>query len=462
MPACGFRLVVVLALLAAGAPGAHAQDFVRLRVFVVTSATSTTLTIEGATVTNLVASGQSAAGQLTISGGKVTLLVPAVGRQTQLTLDVVLTDVTTQSEVSWRVETLGISRVSLEVYNVNDLALARLVDRFDTTRRSAQFFTRGDLLRDNGPLGAGVVPSRLVLAHYYPWFDRGTWSHPWLLDQPGRPYSTDDSSDVTRIFDEAKAAGLDGLVVSWQGREFEDGWNHRRMLVALDAAQHAGLRASVLLETTVANPRHSQVDTPVDPEVVLAWLRDVLRLYAPHPAYLRADGRPVVFVYAANRLKGPVWAAILDALAADGFEPMLIAENTKSNWLESFAGQFDYASNRFTPSEIASFDREQALRIQSFHLLPGKGARRIWAATVSPGYDDTRLDDGRAVRVTPREQGAYYDAQWQAAFDSGADWILVTSWNEWWENTQIEPSALYGDAYARRTRTWADAFRARP
>jgi len=112
--------------------------------------------------------------------------------------------------------------------------------------------------------------------------------------------------------------------------------------------------------------------------------------------------------------------------------------------------------------EIASFDREQALRIQSFHLLPGKGARRIWAATVSPGYDDTRLDDGRAVRVTPREQGAYYDAQWQAAFASGADWVLVTSWNEWWENSQIEPSALYGDFYVGRTRAWADAFRARP
>jgi len=35
----------------------------------------------------------------------------------------------------------------------------------------------------------------------------------------------------------------------------------------------------------------------------------------------------------------------------------------------------------------------------------------------------------------------------------------VTSWNEWWENTEIEASARYGTAYLERTRVWADAFK---
>jgi hypothetical protein len=80
------------------------------------------------------------------------------------------------------------------------------------------------------------------------------------------------------------------------------------------------------------------------------------------------------------------------------------------------------------------------------------GARRVFAATVSPGYDDTHLGDSSSHRVTDRAGGAYYEAQWTAALDGVPDWILITSWNEWYENTGIEPSVLYGDSYLRRAR----------
>jgi hypothetical protein len=62
--------------------------------------------------------------------------------------------------------------------------------------------------------------------------------------------------------------------------------------------------------------------------------------------------------------------------------------------------------------------------------------------------------------VSERQNGAYYDTQWRSALQAGADWVVVTSWNEWWENTQIEPSEKYGDFYATRTKEWAVRFRA--
>ena len=40
---------------------------------------------------------------------------------------------------------------------------------------------------------------------------------------------------------------------------------------------------------------------------------------------------------------------------------------------------------------------------------------------------------------------------------SRPDWIFIATWNEWWENTHIEPSRLYGDQYLRIT--W-DQYRA--
>ncbi len=37
--------------------------------------------------------------------------------------------------------------------------------------------------------------------------------------------------------------------------------------------------------------------------------------------------------------------------------------------------------------------------------------------------------------------------------------MLITSWNEWWENTEIEPGQRFGDSYLGATRDWATRFR---
>jgi hypothetical protein len=301
-----------------------------------------------------------------------------------------------------------------------------------------------------------------VLAHYYPWFDRATWASPLLVDRPQEEYSTEDPADVRRVADDAARAGLDGLVVSWQGLDYQGGWNHRRMLVALDAAAQARLRIAALLETTVANPEHEQTGVPADPDTVEAWMNDIVRAYGSHPAYLRVDDRPVVFVYSVPRLRVSEWADVVAGVRASGPPPLLIGDATRSVWLPSFDGQFDYASNRHELDNVAAFQLDHGLRVRTYHLLGNTGPRRLWAATVSPGYDDRALaaTDGRSPRVTERRNGAYYDAQWRAALQAGADWVVVTSWNEWWENTHIEPSVRYGDFYARRTREWAARFRA--
>ena len=111
------------------------------------------------------------------------------------------------------------------------------------------------------------------------------------------------------------------------------------------------------------------------------------------PCHLRVRWR--------NRLKPAQWTDLLGQLRTTGRNPLLIAENTSSNWLTPFDGEFDYASSRSTVAEIFDFDRRETSRVRTYNLLgDNAGPRRIWAATVSPGYDDTRLADGRQPRVT--------------------------------------------------------------
>ena len=103
--------------------------------------------------------------------------------------------------------------------------------------------------------------------------------------------------------------------------------------------------------------------------------------------------------------------------------------------------------------------RAESLRVRTFNLLREGDRRRVWVASVTPGFDDSHLVDRRTPRIVDRSNGGVYDDQWSKAVDTGADWVVVTSWNEWWENTEIEPGQRYGRAYLERTKFWADAFK---
>jgi glycoprotein endo-alpha-1,2-mannosidase len=78
---------------------------------------------------------------------------------------------------------------------------------------------------------------------------------------------------------------------------------------------------------------------------------------------------------------------------------------------------------------------------------------------VAPGFDD------RVIRVPgtviPRAGGATYDATWRSALAAEPAAVLVASWNEWHEGSEIEASLEHGTRYLEATRAWAERFRAR-
>jgi hypothetical protein len=65
----------------------------------------------------------------------------------------------------------------------------------------------------------------------------------------------------------------------------------------------------------------------------------------------------------------------------------------------------------------------------------------IWVAPVAPGFD-ARQVGGRSV--VDRRDGETLRRSWQGALATVPDLIGVISWNEWSENTFIEPSVGLG------------------
>jgi glycosyl hydrolase family 99 len=435
------------------------EQLARVRLVVTTTAASASIAVTGATVASYLSTVDSGPPTATVSriGALLQLSRNVAGQTAEATFDVVLADVARDATIAWNLTTDTRGDTQIAVYALDGVSRATLVDRFSSAATSAVFSTASTRVAAT-PLRTARFGPPLVLAHYYPWYDVDTWSDPQMADRPLRLYSTESQPDVNAEALTARAAGIDAWVVSWQGLEAGSGFNDRRMRIALAAAAAAGMRACAYTETYVANPGNDP-SRPIDPRTLLDWLADLVDRYGGHPAYLRVGGRPVILTYAASLLPAADWAEVIARLKSSGRNPLLIGDFARSPLLDAFDGEYQYSNVFSSGDALAALDLAESLRVRTFNLLRPGDLRRVWVASVTPGFDDSHLVARATPRIVDRAAGAVYADQWSKAIDTGADWVVVTSWNEWWENTEIEPGVRYGRAYLDATRQWAQAFK---
>lgn len=288
-------------------------------------------------------------------------------------------------------------------------------------------------------------------AYLFPWYGSpmgpaGRWVHwdpnnPTLYEPSKGFYDSADTSVIAQQMAEARNAGLDLFVVSYWDTE------NPPLAAYLDAAQAAGLEISAMLETATrgsGTPRES--------------VRDQLELlvdsYGSHPAWLRANGKPIVFVY--DRVTSDIDAASVGATGWDdwqwiatdlGAKTPVIMFPVQSQWVTQgaalFGGAFAFAANSgggsyYTGSHgddwAWAWTARQAGALLAIPILPSIG--RLREAADEPNYRN----------------------QWHAGRSVMPDMIVVNSWNEYHESTIIEPTTAFGTQYLDVTKTEADLF----
>ncbi|MFP4395520.1 MAG: endo-1,3-alpha-glucanase family glycosylhydrolase [Anaerolineales bacterium] len=293
------------------------------------------------------------------------------------------------------------------------------------------------------PMPARTQDERLVLAFYYAWFDWATWEKS-LSDQPGQPYLS--AAAIDRHVQEAKRAGIDALVLAWYGPSTENNPTETNFRALLDEARRYSTQAAVSVD--LGSPNFLQ--TTVVVQNALKSLRDQ---HTKHAAYLRVDGRPVVFFWRQENFSVNSWKAIRNEVDPN-HQMIWIAEGANLEYLAVFDGLYLYsvAWSDQPNSILARWGNEVRAWNQA------NGVFRYWVATVMPGYND--LVTGRSdAFVRPRDGGNYYRTCWEGAMRSEADWVVITSFNEWLEGTHIEPSVNYGDTYLNLTSELAAEYR---
>lgn len=289
---------------------------------------------------------------------------------------------------------------------------------------------------------------KMLWAFYYPWYSRNDWSSSWLKDHPLEPYASSSKEDIARQVEQASSAGIDGFISSWWGPESVTDSNLGKLL---DIAQEKNFKVTLYFET-LARPDGN----PLDESQIRTWLAYAIKEYRDHPAFMKVDGKPLIVIFVSGTVPLETWARIFASLREEGLEAVYLAMGYSLDSLEVFDGLHDYSV--FTYANLKQTDLSTARGIHYYPLLSDQHTSKIWVATVQPGYDDT-LQPTREGHVQDRLNGDFYRSTWEAAIQSDPDWIFITTWNEWYEHTNIEPGELYGDQYLKITRENADLWK---
>ncbi len=284
-----------------------------------------------------------------------------------------------------------------------------------------------------------------VLAFYYPWYGSENGPQARRLhwgDENDHYASTNfpelglyDSADPETIDQHitwARDAGIDAFVCSWWG---ETGGN-----VYVDVACRAVKQVCEAEEF----PFTLYIERNESVEQAVRDLRYVWNTYAQSDAFLRLDGKPVLFVY--GRVMGQLgldgWKETFEKLRAEGIEYAAIADGFDAGYLDVFAGYHTYNPCTIELPDLAKTYEQASIAAHT------RG--KLFVATVLPGYDDTIIRTPGFKR--DRQGGAFYPESWRVATESHPDWIIITTWNEWHEGSEIEPSKEYGHQYLDLTR----------
>lgn len=251
-----------------------------------------------------------------------------------------------------------------------------------------------------------------------------------LTDTPLEPYNSADPNVAARHIEQAQSAGIDGFIVSWFGPG--EGQTTAVLNVMLDQAAARGFSVGAAIDVFPAGTNRTK-------EEIIAALGYLVWDRSNHPAWVRHNGKPVIYMaFQENAgLSDEDWLEIRNTLDPD-HNTIWVAEGLNGCCLHNGAFDGMYAFNVAWGGGANS---------RGSGATYGKGGT-FFSPTVHPGWDETAIAalEGRPNPTSPKSRagGAFLRGSWNGAIGTGARVILIVSWNEFMENSHIEPSTVYG------------------
>lgn len=270
-----------------------------------------------------------------------------------------------------------------------------------------------------------------------------------------------------------KATGVDGVFI-----QLYADWNHPETFhrlaefeTLLRIAEEVGVKVGIHDEVQFRPARAK------DPATFAKRAGTVLAKYAKSPAFLRIDGKPAYAFQWWGQLASADFPAMSHAQLQQVFDDADALAGEHAFWMP-----FRHESDRkllalpgygggVVMSNCNNQFREVGAQSDRFASIPGWTADPPGAPLVEgeidalrkaraefpakqlglwayPGFDNTtQRASMQSLAWLPRRGGRTLAEAFAAFQDCGCDFVMLSSWNDWEENTAIEPGFMY-DGYA--------------
>jgi hypothetical protein len=304
-------------------------------------------------------------------------------------------------------------------------------------------------------------------AHYYPWYFPQKWTLEPVCDTPRLGhYDSGDRAVAKQHVKWAKQAGLDFFIISWINPTGREDQNFKR--VTLPEIEEQGLRFAFHYETALAlnfqaGTEPLDFDRKLDDggragDRFVAHFDYLADSYLKRKSHLTQNGQAVVILYLVREMvhAGPYLTQVRERLKKRGIPLYLIADVVfwappeTYDWallkehFQAITGYNMYDRPQFLDSVRAQFRAcDRSARENGLKFVP----------TVMPGYNDTRLR-GKDRPSYDRRGGSFYREFWELASPYTTldqPFFFITTFNEWHEGTELEPSLEYRDFYLKLT-----------
>lgn len=303
-----------------------------------------------------------------------------------------------------------------------------------------------------------IDTERLVGAHYYPWYEMHSGHENWTNRTVSEPvlgeYTSNNKSVIDRHLKWSLEHGIGWWSVSWWGEG--SGSDRALQETILETDRFDDIEFSILYETV---GRLEDYNYDMDTDAARDRLRRDFEYleaeYFNQDNYLHIDDRPVVFFYVANNLRGDVENAFTEASATLERRPYVLAglpfgqSPTAAPIADIADGVTSY--NPYSPrTDIEAVFHDSYEQGNKILHLGSETLDADMVPVVIPGFNDTGLparlrEDNPILSTSPDRFERVCEQVNPHLNDSRA--VLVTSFNEWYEDTQVEPDETHGMAY---------------